>query len=145
MTLLVVGMSRDWHVLWFFFCFYRLLKNWKLVAQSCPTLCDPMDCSPPGFSVYGIVQARILQWVAIPLSTGSSQPSDWKWVSHIAGRFFTIWATREALWYSSSFPLYLLQLLVWRYPSVFASLSPTSPPPPVLPSLGLAHFQEAFL
>ena len=38
------------------------------VAQSCPTLCDPMDCSPPGFSVYGILQARLLEWVAVPFS-----------------------------------------------------------------------------
>ena len=45
-----------------------------LVSQSCPTLCDPMDCSPPGSFVYGILQARILEWVAIPFSRGSSQP-----------------------------------------------------------------------
>ena len=44
------------------------------VAQACPTLCDPMDCSPPGSSVHGILQARILDWVAISLSRGSSQP-----------------------------------------------------------------------
>ena len=43
-----------------------------IVAQSCPTLCDPMDCSPPGFSVHGISQARILEWVAISFSRGSS-------------------------------------------------------------------------
>ena len=47
-----------------------------LVAQACPTLCDPMDCRPPGSSVYGILQARILEWVAIPFSRGSSQPRD---------------------------------------------------------------------
>ena len=45
-----------------------------LVAQSCPILCNPMDCSPPGFSVHGILQARILEWVAIPFSRGSSRP-----------------------------------------------------------------------
>ena len=45
-----------------------------LVAQSCPTLCDPMDCSPPGSSVQGILQARILEWLAAPSSRGSSQP-----------------------------------------------------------------------
>ena len=68
-----------------------------LVAQSCPTLCDPMDCSPPGFSVRGILQAqRILDWVAIPFSRGCSRPRDWTQVSRIANRFFTIWATREA-------------------------------------------------
>ena len=43
-----------------------------LVAQSCPILCDPMDCSLPGFSVHGILQARILEWVAIPFSRGFS-------------------------------------------------------------------------
>ena len=66
-----------------------------LVAQSC--LCDPTDCSPPGSSVYGIPQARILEWVAIPFSRGSSQPRDQTQVSCISGRFFTIWASREAL------------------------------------------------
>ena len=55
-----------------------------LVAQSCPTLCDPTDCSPPGSSVHGIPQARILEQVAIPFSRGSSQPRDQTQVSSIA-------------------------------------------------------------
>ena len=59
-------------------------------------LCDPMDCSPPDSSVYGILQARILEWVAISFSRGSSQPRDQTQVSSVAGRFFTVWATREA-------------------------------------------------
>ena len=54
----------------------------------CPTLCDPTDCSPPGSSVHGILQARIREWVAIPFSRESSQPRDWTWVFCIAGRFF---------------------------------------------------------
>ena len=58
------------------------------VAQSCPTLCDPMD-----YRVHGIFQARILEWVAIPFSRGSSQPRDWTQVSSTAGRFFTTWTT----------------------------------------------------
>ena len=66
-----------------------------IVTQSCPTLCNPMDCSPPGSSVHGILQARILEWIAIPFSR-SSWPRDPTWVSCIAGRFFTIWATRGA-------------------------------------------------
>ena len=78
-----------------------------LVTQSCPILCDPMDCSPPGFSVQRVFQDRILAWVAIPFSRGSSQPSDWTQVSYIAGRFLTIWATKEALLY----PLYPLSLM----------------------------------
>ena len=64
-----------------------------LVAQSC--LCDPTDCSPPGFSVHGIPQERILEGVGIPFSRGSSQPRDWTCILHTEGRFFTIWATRE--------------------------------------------------
>ena len=67
-----------------------------LVTQLCPILCDPMDCSLPGSSVHGILQARILKWVAISYSKGSSQPRDQTRVSRTAGRFFTIWATREA-------------------------------------------------
>ena len=67
-----------------------------LVTQSCLTLCKPMDCSPPGSSIYGILQARILEWVAIPFSRGSSWTRDQTWVSCTAGRFFTIWATRQA-------------------------------------------------
>ena len=67
-----------------------------LVTQLCLTLYDPMDCSSPGSSVYGILQPRILEWVAIPFSRGSSQPRDWTQDSHTAGRFFTSWAIREA-------------------------------------------------
>ena len=68
---------------------------WVLVARSRPTLCDPMDCSLPGSSVHGILQARILEWVAIPFFRGSSWPRDRTQVSCTAGRFFTAWATRE--------------------------------------------------
>ena len=53
-------------------------------------LCDPMDCSPPGSSVHGILQARKLEWAAIPFPRGSSQTRDQPWVSLIAGRFFTL-------------------------------------------------------
>ena len=76
--------------------FYRGHQSWKekkvKVTQSCPTLCDPMDCID-----HGILQARILEGVAFPFSKGSSQPRDWTQVSCIVGRFFTGWATREAL------------------------------------------------
>ena len=66
------------------------------VAQSCPTLCDPVDYSPPGSSVHGILQARVLEWVAISFSRASSWPRDRTQVSRIAGRRFNLWATREA-------------------------------------------------
>ena len=77
---------------------YNLKKWWKvkvLVIQLCPTLCGLMGYSLPGCSVHGILQARILEWAAIPFSRGSSQPRDGIWVSCMAGRFFTIWVSRE--------------------------------------------------
>ena len=73
-----------------------------LVVQSCPTVCDPMDCSLPGSSLHGILQVRILEWkkkkrilewIAIPFSRGSSWPRDWTQVSCVAGSLFTVWAT----------------------------------------------------
>ena len=72
------------------------LKVKVKVAQSCPTLCDLMD-----YTVHGILQARILEWVALPFSRESSQPRDRTQVSRIAGRFFTSWATRKAQEYWS--------------------------------------------
>ena len=66
------------------------------VAQSCLTLCNPVDCNLLGFSVHGILQARMLEWVAISLSRGSSRPRDRAQVSRIGGRCFNLWATREA-------------------------------------------------
>ena len=73
----------------------ELLLIWKVkVAQSCPTFCNPMDYNPPGSSVHEILQEIILEWVAISFSRGSSRPRDQTWVSCIASRFFTIWATK---------------------------------------------------
>ena len=71
----------------------NLIEKWSKVkvAQSCPTLWDPMD-----YTVHGILQARILEWVAFPFSRGSSQPRDEAEVSCIAGGFYTSWATRDA-------------------------------------------------
>ena len=71
----------------------QLIQNWESeceVTQSCPTLCDHMDCSLPGSSVHGIFQARVLEWVAISFFRGSFQPKDQTQVYHIAGRRFTI-------------------------------------------------------
>ena len=102
------------------------------VAQSCPTLWDPMGCRgshgtpcPPGSSVHGILQARILEWVAISFSMGSSWPRDWTQVSHIAGRCFNLWATREARLSSracsNSHPL-----TWWCYLTILSSATPFS-------------------
>ena len=74
----------------------RYVKARVLVAQSCSILCDPMDCCLPGSSVHGILQARILEWVAISFSRGTSRPWDGTCVSCVIGRFFTFWITREA-------------------------------------------------
>ena len=92
-SLFLQVMSSVWDSLFLHFW------TWS-VAGSCnphsAVFCDPMDCSPPGSSIHEILQARILEQVAISFSRGSSRPWDWTWVSCIAGRFFTIWATREA-------------------------------------------------
>ena len=67
----------------------------EYIAQSCPTLCDPMDCSLPGSSVHGFLLARILECVAMPSSRRSSWPRDRTQISRVVGRHFTVWATRE--------------------------------------------------
>ena len=84
------------------------------VAQLYLTLCDPMDCT-----VRGILQTRILEWVAIPFSRGSSQPRDRTQVSHVAGGFFTVWATREAHPSRGSMPI---SWLLWPLPSLGKSV-----------------------
>ena len=71
-----------------------LYKVESYIAQSCPTPCNPMDCSLPEFSVYGIFQARVLEWVAISFSRESSQSRNRTQVSHIVGRHFTVWTTK---------------------------------------------------
>ena len=85
----LLKISREKNI---FTMFYYFISE---VAQSCPTLRDPVDCSPPGSSVHGILQARILEWVAISFSRGSSRPRDRTQVSRIAGGRFNCWATRE--------------------------------------------------
>ena len=102
------------------------------VAQSCLTLCDPRDYSPPGSSVHEILQARILEWVAISFSRESSQPRGLTRVSHIAGRFFTVWIIKETHPVFSTpfikeiilFTLYVLALCLkinWSYKHEFIS------------------------
>ena len=77
--------------------YYLLFLKWTSeVAQSCVTLCDPVDCSLPSSPIHGILQARILEWVAISFSRGSSLPRDRTRVSYTGGRRFNFWASREA-------------------------------------------------
>ena len=77
-----------------YFFFKKKVKESE-VAQSCPTLCDPIDCSLSGSSVHGFFQAMVLEWIAISFSRGSSQPRARTRVSCIVDRRFTVWATRE--------------------------------------------------
>ena len=102
------------------------LKVKVLVARSCPTLSDPMDYSPSGSSVHGILQARILEWVAVLFSRGSSKPRAQTHESCVAGGFFTSWATRETQWkkqvigqYLSINPIKILQSLYFPIFSEF--------------------------
>ena len=85
---------------WFLKARQHLINSAWMHAQlfrSCPTLWDPMDCSLPRSSVLGILQARILEWLAMLFARGPSWPRDRTWVSCITGIFFTDWATRKAL------------------------------------------------
>jgi len=84
------GMTERLHFTSLHFHLHSILFKKKKVAQSCPILCDPMDCNPLASSVHGFLQARILERVAIPFSRGSSQFRDQTQVSCIAGRFFTM-------------------------------------------------------
>ena len=118
------------------------------VPQLCLTLCDPMDCSLPGSSVRGILQARVLEWVAISFSRGSSQFRDRTWVSHIANRCFTIWATREALTSLKAGDNWKVNPLQAHFFSLLHVLVAHSRPPAVLTiitiTVSLWHFSVSF-
>ena len=92
--------ENEWVNLFYFFFFSWYFLPLTIcvssVAQASRILCDPVEGNSPGSSVHGISQARMLERVAIPFSRGSSQPRDWTQVPCISGRFFTIWAIREA-------------------------------------------------
>ena len=77
-------------------CLQSLPASESFPMSQLLTLWDPTDCSLPGSSVHGILQVRRLEWVAVPFSRGSSQPRDQTQISHIAGGFFTVQATRQA-------------------------------------------------
>ena len=97
----------------------KIQKYKVLVGQSCPTLCDPMNHSLPGSSLsMGILQVRMLEWVAISFSRGSFSPSDGTRVSCTAGRFFTMWATREAQ-YSKEHNTYIWNDLISKLNYLF--------------------------
>ena len=113
-------LSCTWHLFLSAFKMFSVSLKMKVkAAQPCLTLCDPMD-----YTVHGILQARILEWGAFPFSRGSSWPRNWTRVSHIAGRFFTSWATREVsvslaltyliiMCFGISFSLFLMLGIHW--------------------------------
>ena len=97
-------------------CLFQISMKWSEVAQSCLTLCDPMDCSLPGSSVHGIFQARVLEWVAISFSRRPSQPKNRTWVSCIADRCFTvrhIWNENRKIYSGQGWSLNL-EILSWN-------------------------------
>ena len=127
----------------------------KRFTQSCLTLCDPTDCSLPGSSVHGLLQARILEWVAIPFSRGSPQPRDQTWVSHTAGRLLSEppgkpWNVRMIIywwlcyfnaeaWLQVTEPWRMCWAFVWRGSFlIFCHLCHVSPCPTSLNFLTLA-------
>ena len=95
----------------------RVLTTGIVLSLSCVRLCDLMDCSPPGSSVHGLLQARILGWVAISSARGSSQTREKTQISRIAGRLFTVWATTEAHWTAREVPR--LYLFDWALPDLW--------------------------
>ena len=94
--------------------YFGVFQHSTSLTQLCLTLWDPMDCSPPGSSLHGILQARILEWVAISFSRGSSRPRDQTPVSRIAGSYFNFWATREAYFSISNLLNYDKYFLNWH-------------------------------
>ena len=78
-----------------YYCFHLTVEKHESVSHSVMSdSWQPMQCSPPGSSVLGILQVRVLEWVAILFSRGSSRPRDWTQISHIAEGFFAVWSTR---------------------------------------------------
>ena len=117
------------------------VKSKSEVTQSCPTLSDPMDCSLPGSSIHGIFQARVLEWVAISSSKGSSWPRHWTHISvSCIGRWILYhWATWEGLFYlllflsinSSAFYLQTHFMLILTYFSILFPLQEMQKVPPI--------------
>ena len=101
-----------------------MVKLIVLVAKSCPTLCGPMDCSPGGSSVHGILQAKILEWVASPFSRGSFQPRVWTWVCHIGSQILYCLSRRGSPPGSSAHGIRQARILEWA--AVFSSRGSSS-------------------
>ena len=106
-------------------CIYQY-ESESEVAQSCPTLCDPMDCSLSGSSFHGIFQVRVLEWIAISFFRGYSQPRNRTRVSLIAGRLFTVGAIREVhMMLQKSQMNFLANPILYIYPQTHVKLTRT--------------------
>ena len=116
-----------------------------LVSQSCWTLCDPTYCSPPGSSVHGTLQARILEWVVILFSRESSQHRDLTKVTHISGRFSNVWATREENRNKLHHKWNVLQSHQNHPPNPpqFVKILSSMKPVPVIKKLGMAALENS--
>ena len=117
-------------------------KKLKLVTQLCLTLCNTMDCSPPDFSVHGIIQARILEWITISSSRGSSWPRDWTHVSCIGSQILYHYATWEA--HTQCWVHIISSSCVLIFPSCVFSNS-TQHPLPILSCLWDIHLETSKL
>ena len=92
----------------------KLPASWEVKLLSHVAFCNPMDCTLPGSSIHGILQARVLEWLAISFSRGSSWPRDRTQVPHVAGRHFTLWATREVCQIQWKFNYLTKDVLEWK-------------------------------
>ena len=123
-----VGQSRDWICSGASqsLCLFSLWKSKSEIAQSCPTVCDHIDCSLPGSSMHGVFQASVLEWAATSFSRGSSQPRGRTRVSRIVGRRFTIWATTEApsLWKILNKYFRLMKIVMFTFTSSLRHCDP---------------------
>ena len=115
---IVLGQSIGWltDICWapsacgvLFLALFGKKEDTEVMSNSC----DPMDCSLPGSSIHEILQARILEWIAISFSRGSSWPRNQTWVSSISGRFFTNWAMKEAPFKYSIYYISVYFLISW--------------------------------
>ena len=125
-------------------CKLNYEKEVKVLAvQSCPTLCNPMDCSPPGSSVHGILQVRILQWIAVPLSGGAflTQGSNLGFLHY--NKVSSLQSEPLYKLHSSPSPnLFLLYSLVWLYPPVTQArnMAPSPPSSPIAHPISKHHY-----
>ena len=98
---------------------YAFIQLWIYIENIIKTLCDPMDCHLPGSPVHGILQTKIVEWIAYPFSRASSQCRDRTQVSCIAGGFFTVWTTSGAHIYINTYVYMYTYVCIYRVGTSF--------------------------